>query len=190
MYSAFNDAHHCKAASQKKIVSTLQLRPFYSIRGDYVKVIYNVMKYLFQINAVILKNHEKIVSWFPQKSNWFSTSVIVLQYLLFIYLLYFLFFVFSIIILICYADDTQLYLSFHPDDPTIAARISACLTDISCCWRTITFNSTLPRQNCLWFHQTHRSSQFHHPVRHINLNSFKNSQTETLELWLMISWLS
>ncbi len=32
----------------------------------------------------------------------------------------------------CYADDTQLYHSFHPDDPTIAARISACLTDISC----------------------------------------------------------
>ncbi len=32
----------------------------------------------------------------------------------------------------CYAGDTQLYLSFHPDDSTIAARISACLTDISC----------------------------------------------------------
>ncbi len=32
----------------------------------------------------------------------------------------------------CYADDTQLYLSFHPDDLTIAARISAYLTDISC----------------------------------------------------------
>jgi len=32
----------------------------------------------------------------------------------------------------CCADDTQLYLSFHPDDLTIAARISACLTDISC----------------------------------------------------------
>ncbi len=32
----------------------------------------------------------------------------------------------------CYADDTQLYLSLHPDDLTIAARISACLTDISC----------------------------------------------------------
>ncbi len=31
-----------------------------------------------------------------------------------------------------YADDTQLYLSFHPNDPTIAAHISACLTDISC----------------------------------------------------------
>ncbi len=32
----------------------------------------------------------------------------------------------------CYADDTQLYLSFHPDDLTIAARISVCLADISC----------------------------------------------------------
>ncbi len=32
----------------------------------------------------------------------------------------------------CYADDTQLYLSFHPDDPTIVTRISACLTVISC----------------------------------------------------------
>ncbi len=31
----------------------------------------------------------------------------------------------------CYADDTQLYLSFHPDDLKIAARISACLADIS-----------------------------------------------------------
>ncbi len=31
-----------------------------------------------------------------------------------------------------YADDTQLYLSFYPDDPTIATRISACLTYISC----------------------------------------------------------
>ncbi len=31
----------------------------------------------------------------------------------------------------CYADDTQLYLSFHPDDLTIAAHISACLADIS-----------------------------------------------------------
>ncbi len=32
----------------------------------------------------------------------------------------------------CHADDTQLYLSFHPDDLTIAARISACLANISC----------------------------------------------------------
>ncbi len=31
----------------------------------------------------------------------------------------------------CYADGTQLYLSFQPDDPTVAARISGCLADIS-----------------------------------------------------------
>ncbi len=31
----------------------------------------------------------------------------------------------------CYANDTQLYLSFKPDDPTVAARISGCLADIS-----------------------------------------------------------
>ncbi len=29
-----------------------------------------------------------------------------------------------------YADDTQLYLSFRPDDPTVAARISGCLADM------------------------------------------------------------
>ncbi len=31
----------------------------------------------------------------------------------------------------CYADDTQLYFSFQPDDPTVAACIAACLSDIS-----------------------------------------------------------
>uniref|UniRef100_A0A9J7ZGW8 Reverse transcriptase domain-containing protein n=1 Tax=Cyprinus carpio carpio TaxID=630221 RepID=A0A9J7ZGW8_CYPCA len=31
----------------------------------------------------------------------------------------------------CYADDTQLYFSFRPDDPTVVACISACLSDIS-----------------------------------------------------------
>ncbi|XP_062320882.1 uncharacterized protein LOC134023075 [Osmerus eperlanus] len=31
----------------------------------------------------------------------------------------------------CYADDTQLHLSFPPTDPGISARIEACLTDIS-----------------------------------------------------------
>ncbi len=29
-----------------------------------------------------------------------------------------------------YADDTQLYLSFQPDDPKVASRISGCLADI------------------------------------------------------------
>ncbi len=31
----------------------------------------------------------------------------------------------------CYADDTQQYPSFQSDDPTVAARISGCLADIS-----------------------------------------------------------
>ncbi len=31
----------------------------------------------------------------------------------------------------CYADDTQLYFSFQPDDLTVATHIAACLTDIS-----------------------------------------------------------
>ncbi len=30
-----------------------------------------------------------------------------------------------------YADDTHFYLSFQPDDPTVAAQISGCLADIS-----------------------------------------------------------
>ena len=30
----------------------------------------------------------------------------------------------------CYADDTQLYRSFPPDDHTVSARISDCLSDI------------------------------------------------------------
>uniref|UniRef100_A0A3B1JJG4 Reverse transcriptase domain-containing protein n=1 Tax=Astyanax mexicanus TaxID=7994 RepID=A0A3B1JJG4_ASTMX len=31
----------------------------------------------------------------------------------------------------CFADDTQLYLSFSPEDNSISARISSCLSDIS-----------------------------------------------------------
>ncbi len=31
----------------------------------------------------------------------------------------------------CYADDTQLYLSFQPEDPNVSTRISGCLADIS-----------------------------------------------------------
>lgn len=34
-----------------------------------------------------------------------------------------------------YVYDTQLHLSFQPDDPTVSARISACLSDISLCMK-------------------------------------------------------
>ncbi len=40
----------------------------------------------------------------------------------------------------CYADDSQLYLSFHSDDLTIAARFSACLADISCWMKDLQLN--------------------------------------------------
>lgn len=30
----------------------------------------------------------------------------------------------------CYADDTQLYLSIHPDDTTDAPKLQECLKDI------------------------------------------------------------
>ncbi len=55
-----------------------------------------------------------------------------------------------------YADDTQLYLSFRPDDPTGALRISGCLADISAwmkehltyssTWQRLSFLSSLPLQ--------------------------------------------
>jgi len=43
----------------------------------------------------------------------------------------------------CYANDTQLYLSFQPDDPTVAARISSCLADISAWMKERSFSSSL-----------------------------------------------
>ncbi len=49
----------------------------------------------------------------------------------------------------CYADDTQLYRSFHPDDPAIAARISACLTDISCWLKDHHFQLNLAKTELL-----------------------------------------
>ncbi len=76
----------------------------------------------------------------------------------------------------CYADDTQLYLSFHPDDLTIDARISACLTDISC-WDEGPSPSTQPSKDrtACGFSKPIVSSPFHLPIRLINHNSFKNS---------------
>ncbi len=92
----------------------------------------------------------------------------------------------------CYADDTQLYLSFHPDDPTIAAYISDCLTDklflldegpspsTQTCQDRTACGSIKPIV----------SSQFHHPVRHINHNSFKNSQKPWRYDWWSADFLT
>ncbi len=68
----------------------------------------------------------------------------------------------------CYSDDTQLYLSFHPDDPTmIAARISACPSPS---------NQPCQDRTACGFSQPMTSSQFLHPTRLINHNTFQDSQ--------------
>ncbi len=53
----------------------------------------------------------------------------------------------------------QLYLSFHPDDPTIAARISACLTDIFCWMKDHHLQLNLAKTELL---VVPANSSFHH----------------------------
>ncbi len=53
-----------------------------------------------------------------------------------------------------YADDTQLYLSFRPDDPTVAARISGCLTDISAWMKEYHLQLNLAKTELLVFPAT------------------------------------
>uniref|UniRef100_A0A672P2L3 Reverse transcriptase domain-containing protein n=1 Tax=Sinocyclocheilus grahami TaxID=75366 RepID=A0A672P2L3_SINGR len=54
----------------------------------------------------------------------------------------------------CYADDTQLYLSFQPDDPTVAARISGCLADISAWMKEYHLQLNLAKTELLVFPAT------------------------------------
>ncbi len=54
----------------------------------------------------------------------------------------------------CYSDDTQLYLSFRPDDPTVAARISSCLADISAWMKEHHLQLNLAKTELLVFHAT------------------------------------
>ncbi len=58
-----------------------------------------------------------------------------------------------------YADDTQLYLSFRPDDPTVAARISGCLADISAWMKEHHLQLNLAKTELLVFPAT---STLHH----------------------------
>ncbi len=61
----------------------------------------------------------------------------------------------------CYADDTQLYLSFHPDDLTIAARISACPADISCWMKDCHLQFNLAKTELL---VVSANPSFHHNI--------------------------
>uniref|UniRef100_A0AAQ6IJR8 Reverse transcriptase domain-containing protein n=1 Tax=Anabas testudineus TaxID=64144 RepID=A0AAQ6IJR8_ANATE len=51
----------------------------------------------------------------------------------------------------CYADDTQLFLSFPPDDSTVSSRISACLSDISAWMRKRHLQLNIPKTELLVF---------------------------------------
>ncbi len=89
----------------------------------------------------------------------------------------------------CYADDTQLYLSFHPDDLTIAARISAYLADISCWMKDHHLQLNLAKTELL---VVSANPSFHHNFTfQLGSSTITPSKTaRTLELWLMISWIS
>ncbi len=54
----------------------------------------------------------------------------------------------------CYTDDAQLYLSFQPDDPTVAARISGCLADISAWMKEYHLQLNLAKTELLVFPAT------------------------------------
>ncbi len=54
----------------------------------------------------------------------------------------------------CYTDDTQLCLSFRPDDPTVAAWISGCLADISAWMKEHHLQLNLAKTELLVFHAT------------------------------------
>ncbi len=53
-----------------------------------------------------------------------------------------------------YADDIELYLLFRPDDPTVAARISGCLADISAWMKEHHLQLNLAKTELLVFHAT------------------------------------
>ncbi len=88
-----------------------------------------------------------------------------------------------------YADDTQLYLSFHPDAPTIAARIWACLTDISCWMKDHHLQLNLAKTELLVV--SANPSLHHNFTFQLGSSTITSSKTaKTLELWLMIRWIS
>ncbi len=90
----------------------------------------------------------------------------------------------------CYADDTQLYLSFHPDDPKIAARISACLTEMSCWMKDHHLQLNLAKTEKLVI--SANPSLHHNFTFQLKSSTITPSKTarNCLELWLMMSWIS
>ncbi len=86
----------------------------------------------------------------------------------------------------CYADDTQLYFSFQPDDPTVTARIAACLSDISSWMMDHHLQLNLAKTELLVF--SANPSLHHNFSIQLGSSTITPSRTSgTLELWSMIS---
>ncbi len=85
----------------------------------------------------------------------------------------------------CYADDTHLYFSFQPDDPTVTARIAACLSDISSWMMDHHLQLNLAKTELLVVSgQPITSPQLLYTAGFINHNSFQDSQ----EPWSCDRW--
>ncbi len=81
-----------------------------------------------------------------------------------------------------YADDTELYLSF--DDPTVAARISGCLADISAWMKEYHLQLNLAKTElpCLPCH-SNSTAWLHDSVRFINNYPISFGQKSWCNLW-------
>ncbi len=82
----------------------------------------------------------------------------------------------------CYADDTQLYLSFQPDDPTVAARISGCLVDISAWMKEHHLQFNLAKTELPPCHSD-STAWLHDSVRLINNYPINFGQKSWCNLW-------
>ncbi len=77
----------------------------------------------------------------------------------------------------CYADDTQLYFSFQPDDPTVTDRIAACLSDISSWMMDHHLQLNLAKTELLVFSaKPITSPQLLYTAGFVNHNSFQDCQ--------------
>ncbi len=84
----------------------------------------------------------------------------------------------------CYADDTQFYHSFQPDDPTVAARISGCLADNSAWMEEHHLQLNLAKTELIVFPATPTlQHDFTDSVRFINNYPISFGQKSWCNLW-------
>ena len=83
----------------------------------------------------------------------------------------------------CYADDTQLYLSFPPEDTTVSAWISDCLADIFTWMKNHHLQLNLAKTELMVF----PAKQVVHHNININIDSLSLVPSKTARnLWVII----